>query len=380
MDHATHLATTGAKQSQPWHADARLSALLTSLRHHRFLIALFGVYAVACVIYTKMFHLEDLSRFTLFGITGVHLLILTMFCFFIFYCFKLQFRDRPNHLLPYAIERLKKDFFTYERFFNAAVAITCFYFLLAIFSNFKRMIPLVIPFHLDTFFYELDKTIHFGMDPWQIIQPILGHPLISFCINFLYNIWLFIIIMVFYWQAFASKDRQLRMQYISTFLMCWVLIGTVAATLLSSAGPCFWEGVVPGENVYAPLMEYLRNANETYPIWALQMQETLYYNYTYRHVALASGITAMPSMHVSISVVMALLGWRINRFTGWTFTIYCGLIMLGSVHLGWHYAVDGYVSVILTIAIWHACGWITRRMIRKDDLQQQSKLQTADIL
>ena len=109
-------------------------------------------------------------------------------------------------------------------------------------------------------------------------------------------------------------------------------------------------------------MDYLYKANETFPIWALQMQETLFTNYETRHVSLVSGITAMPSMHVSIAVLMALLGWRVNRLAGWIFTIYCGFIMIGSIHLGWHYAVDGYVSLVMTIAIWHLCGWISRRM------------------
>lgn len=31
--------------------------------------------------------------------------------------------------------------------------------------------------------------------------------------------------------------------------------------------------------------------------------------------------------------------------------------MIGSVHLGWHYAIDGYVSILAVIVIWKAVGW-----------------------
>lgn len=362
MPQAKSIAASMPSNAFALHANTVLHALLDCVRHHRFIIALFAAYALSCVAYTNYFGLQALSSFSLFGITGVYLLLLTMACFFIMYCIRMQVKDRPRKLLPHVYARLKTDFFSYERFFSAAIAIACFYFLLAVFSNFKRMIPLVVPFYLDTAFFELDRIIHFGIDPWRLLQPILGYPLVSFIINFLYNIWLFIIIMVFYWQAFATDNRQLRMQYISAFFMCWVLIGTVAATLLSSAGPCFYGQIVEGRDVYAPLMDYLYKANETFPIWALEMQETLFTNYETRHVSLVSGITAMPSMHVSIAVLMALLGWRVNRLAGWIFTIYCGFIMIGSIHLGWHYAVDGYVSLVMTIAIWHLCGWISRRM------------------
>lgn len=70
---------------------------------------------------------------------------------------------------------------------------------------------------------------------------------------------------------------------------------------------------------------------------------------------------AMPSMHVAIAVLLALFGWRLNRWAGAALTLFALLIMVGSVHLGWHYAVDGYVSAVVGIGIWYAVGWVQRR-------------------
>lgn len=332
---------------------------LKSLRVHLLPILALGLYSVILFAYIKVFNLEHMSYFAVHGATGFHLFILTILAFVIFYCIRLQLRDKPKQLIPHVIAHLKQDFFTWDRFFSATIAISLFILLLVTFSNFKRMIPEVIPFQFDLLFADIDRAMHFGVDPWRILQPVLGFPLVTFFINFLYNVWLFLVIMVFYWQAFATGNRQLRDQYILSFFLCWMVIGTLFATLLSSAGPCFYPRFVSGEDIYAPLMSYLNGANEVYPIWALDTQNILLQNYESKSAALASGISAMPSMHVSISWLMVLLGWKINKYLGWAFTIYCGFILIGSVHLAWHYAVDGYVSIILTTGIWLICGRIT---------------------
>jgi len=60
----------------------------------------------------------------------------------------------------------------------------------------------------------------------------------------------------------------------------------------------------------------------------------------------------MPSMHVSVATLLALLYLNLNKFFGTIMIIYALLIQIGSVHLGWHYAVDGYISSTVTIILW----------------------------
>jgi hypothetical protein len=40
----------------------------------------------------------------------------------------------------------------------------------------------------------------------------------------------------------------------------------------------------------------------------------------------------------------------------WIAIAYAFVILLGSVHLGWHYAADGYVAAGVTWLIWAAMG------------------------
>ena len=72
---------------------------------------------------------------------------------------------------------------------------------------------------------------------------------------------------------------------------------------------------------------------------------------------LCKGISAMPSILVASSVLFALVAWRANRVLGWIFWAYAAAVMLGSVHLAWHYALDGYLGAALTVLIWRLAGW-----------------------
>lgn len=76
------------------------------------------------------------------------------------------------------------------------------------------------------------------------------------------------------------------------------------------------------------------------------------------------GISAMPRMHVSTAVIMALGCCSISKKLGLLMWTYALFIQIGSVHLAWHYAVDGYLSAIITIAIWFVVG----KMVRKYQL------------
>jgi membrane-associated phospholipid phosphatase len=140
----------------------------------------------------------------------------------------------------------------------------------------------------------------------------------------------------------------------------YLLLGTVLATAFSKAGACYYGAVTGRPSPYAPLMEYLARLAVEQPIIALRVQETLWGNYTQQLGMPFVGISAMPSVHVAVAVLFALLGWRTAAWLGWVFTLYAIVVLTGSVHLGWHYAVDGYASILLVPLIWMAAGWVIR--------------------
>jgi membrane-associated phospholipid phosphatase len=140
-------------------------------------------------------------------------------------------------------------------------------------------------------------------------------------------------------------------------VISWIVLGTVLATVFSSVGPCFYGLLIGGNDPYAPLMTSLHAADKVIPVWALDVQEMLWSGFKESGGAPVLGISAMPSMHVATAVLLALLGWRINRPAGIALTLFALIIMIGSVHLGWHYALDGYVGAAGAYIVWRVVGW-----------------------
>jgi len=244
---------------------------------------------------------------------------------------------------------------------------------LSAFTSYKIILPSIHPFTLDASLARLDAFIHGGKQPWQLLQPVFGHPIVTYILSIFYYLWFFIMYGVLFWQALSLRNKQLRMQFFLTYTLSWIFIGTISAIALSSAGPCYYGYVVKdGNNVFAPLMNYLHTANVSFPIKSISLQDLLWGAYNGRETGLVKGISAMPSMHVSMSFIFVLLGWRTSRLAGIGFTIFAIIIMIGSVHLGWHYASDGYVAIILTSIIWYISGLISKRYTSLDYVEKQS--------
>ncbi|MBY8122571.1 phosphatase PAP2 family protein [Vibrio fluvialis] len=166
---------------------------------------------------------------------------------------------------------------------------------------------------------------------------------------------------------FVSTKSGDKVTFFLSFITCWLVLGCVLATLLSSAGPCYTELLNSSYNYYTPLMLRLQEQNQWLQqnhlpdIWALNIQNVLWHHFEARDQGIGSGISAMPSMHVSMAVLLALAVSALHRRWGYLAWGYALMIQIGSVHLAWHYAVDGYVSTLLTVIIWRSIGWLTQK-------------------
>ncbi len=266
----------------------------------------------------------------------------------------LQRPQRPfQYLAGYA-----RDFLTLERFLGAAIVLALLPLHSVAFMFFKIMIPLICPFTWDEEFAAWDQALHFGRQPWEYLQ--FNMPLVTKLIDASYLTVFGVMAVLLGWYIFCEPDSKRRQQFLWTYLLSWFLLGNVAATALSSAGPCYYPQLVPGSSPFAPLMASLSQINHTHPLHAVDLQDVLWTEYLEEgHSLLWAGISAMPSMHVAIAALLVIATWNLNRWLGLLLLANAILIQVGSVHLGWHYAVDGYAAAIGTWLIWLAAGWLT---------------------
>jgi hypothetical protein len=221
----------------------------------------------------------------------------------------------------------------------------------------KAAIPSIQPFLWDELFMRLDRALFLGLDPWAAFQSVLGFPYITALFSVFYNMWIIVIAVVISFVLFAGSSS-LRTQFLMSCVLSWIIAGNVLAILFSSAGPCYYGFLVDGENPYLAQMEYLRHADEvTGMVFSLQVQDILWSAYVSNEGRI-SGISAMPSLHIIFALLMGFYVIRRNRPFGFVLLAYAGIIFIGSVHLAWHYAVDGLAALVLALAIWQFSGWM----------------------
>jgi hypothetical protein len=222
------------------------------------------------------------------------------------------------------------------------------------FSAMKSAIPLWSDYVWDDTWIRLDRAVH-GTDPWRLLQPIFGYPLVTSALSVLYHLWLLLIYAGAAWFCFVEGRDRLRTRFFATYFASWTIMGVGLAILFASVGPCFLAPML-GDGRFEDQMAVLRDANERFPVMTLAVQQQLIDWHLSGSDGLGRGISAMPSMHVSLAFLFFLAMREISRPAGLFFGAFCAIILIGSVYLGYHYAVDGYLAIAATWLIWLAAG------------------------
>ena len=286
------------------------------------------------------------------------LYVILFACFIYLYPFFIMVFVRPEKLFRYVGGGFRWHLISRERLFFSFPILLLIPIVQSVYSSFKVEIPNLIPFAYDELFYRADQWLLGGTDPWRILHAWLGDPLITNMIDVLYHVvWMYVLIGVVVWHATGQHALRTKVQFFVSYIVIWGVLGNLAALFLSSAGPCYYSNVTGMSSPYEELMLYLQSigAGED-GLWALQFQNSLWQGYMDDVPGYGGGISAMPSLHVATTVLFALSIHKINVKLGALFFLYALIIWIGSVHLAWHYAVDGLIAIILTWLIWIIVG------------------------
>lgn len=232
---------------------------------------------------------------------------------------------------------------------------------LPLFELFKQTILPMRGFPLDQPLAKIDRLLFFGNDAWRATHFLFGSVQATLLFDRAYAIWLPLMFLFPAVAVMATPDARVRARLLGCWLGSWIIIGSLGAWILGSAGPCYYEALVGPNPGFAEMNRHLAAlASEAQgrgqSVAAVGFQSMLLNGRLDSQFVSAGGISAMPSMHVAMALLFAIAGFCVSRPIGWIMAIYAVTIWIASIHLGWHYAIDGIVGAGMMWGLWHLSG------------------------
>ena len=211
---------------------------------------------------------------------------------------------------------------------------------------------------------DIDKALHFGVDPYRLLYAVGEHQWLLRALEFNYNtLWFIICYFTLYWVVTSPRSERVRLRFVLTWFLSWIIVGNIVAGAFLSAGPAYYGFVTGDEARFADQLAFLATSADNLSS-AHSYQAYLWSLHISGQGGFGSGISAFPSMHVALATLIALFAGEHSRRLGAIMWAYVALIVLSSVYLGWHYAIDGYASIVLVTSIYWALRLVQPRLAR----------------
>jgi len=204
----------------------------------------------------------------------------------------------------------------------------------------KPLLNYFVPFWADPLLARFDRALFLGHDPSSLLSWLNTIPMAIFY----HRAW-FAMMIVTLMVVLSRPPSPTKSAVMLTYFLLWSVAGPAIHVLLPAAGPVFFERLGYGSNF----------AGIPLPDEMVKMVDYLWRCYTTGRFGAGSGISAMPSLHIATTVWMVLAIHALARRWTWAMAAPALLIFLLSMSLGWHYAADGVVGGLVTIAIFRLC-------------------------
>lgn len=321
-------------------------AYVDALRRDSAVYAFIGGYSALVVVLSGAL---DMSRsFQPLSVLGTYLRFGGLALLLVLFWLTLRSRATPRPLISIFADvrsRMEPDMLA-----KASMILALAVFM-SVFGSAKALLPNINPFWADRMLAGLDVALSGGRAPWTYFPR---DPKLTLAVDLLYG-WGWFTIMFTSICVGAMSDGPRRQQYLWTFLITWALLGNVIACLMMSGGPVYYEQLT-GHSDFSLLS---RDVAAHAP-WSLAVRDLLWLGYSNKSSGLAQGISAFPSMHLAISTLFVLQVRHMGRRFFVAGVALCTWVLASSIYLGWHYAVDGYFSIAITIVIWKVAGLALR--------------------
>lgn len=122
------------------------------------------------------------------------------------------------------------------------------------------------------------------------------------------------------------------------------------AIALMSGGPVFFDRLTDTTRFAKFSVAFA--ASGLVKSYVAETQRLLWLLYTDYSRSFGSGISAFPSLHVAMAMLYTLYLWDVSRIMGGLASLFLLFILYFSVFTGFHYAIDGYASIVLLLVGW----------------------------
>jgi hypothetical protein len=243
--------------------------------------------------------------------------------------------------------RVRREHLTAQRAWDFVRAFAMLKLMLVVYSALKQSIPRMNPVLYDEQLLEAELLLHLGWNPMTWLAETFQGTAFVWFMDRLYVTWYLVkapVLAVF----ILTRDRALHARFFSAYFLVWIL-GGLSAVLLPSLGPVYLHPEWFAE-LEMPIARLLQGE-----LWS-HYEQLLAAPEQYQ-VMIYQGIAAFPSVHVAAVALFTIFLHRVHPALGWMMGGYAALILVGSVLLGWHYAIDGWFGILLAWAL----AWLVGR-------------------
>ncbi len=263
---------------------------------------------------------------------------------------------------------LAQPYFTLDFIFRTFRRVTIALGAIYLFVHLKHVILWWHHANFDRSLWDLDRSIHFGVQPnvWAM-ATLSPYPIATVLVDWLYIKYFQYKLIVATIFLMEPRGKKLTDQFFLAFALMWFL-GGLLYLVIPADGPCYAvlsRYSIPESN-HSHMFKFpvVENISATYiqeykdaKIWNAKLyQEKLWVDrqdfLTGKDMpGIFYGIAAMPSLHVAAVSFMMIFLFRASVLGGIIGAAYVIVIFFGSMFLQWHYAVDGYVGFALACFI-----------------------------
>ena len=160
--------------------------------HNKFFysfLSIIVVYGIGIAALTSNFGGYFSAAINVYSLTVHTSLLIFAFGFVIWRMSYLVLVQKPDRLVPALVVEVKTYLLNPRRIVSAVPILLLLTVFFSFFTSAKNLIPIINPFYLDPALVDFDKWLHFGKQPWEWLQLVVGVALVSSAIGSIYKAW-----------------------------------------------------------------------------------------------------------------------------------------------------------------------------------------------